>query len=1362
MSKKLSGALKCAALFCLLGTVYVRAGENMVGSQSQNEGLLVVPKVSDVTIDGKLDDWDFSGRIWSFADKAVRQTYSTETAAMWDKDALYVAVKWKDATPMFSTIDPAFDPNDGWRSDAIQMRIATPDQTSWLTTWYFTPHKQPVLHRAVWKDPKDSRKGTTTEIFTNPSGGPDLGQGVQMAYRANEAGDGYVQEMRIPWKLIYASPPDVKAGMTVKIGLEFIWGDVTGRGWPAHRYADNLQPGKTSREFFWTARDDWGDFKLVDKNHVAVRQYVDDSSRLAGAMPIRFELPVDAQRVSLAIDDASGQRVRNIGGLDPADYTVSSNDKTRTIEVPWDGLTDSRTLDGPTPALGNLVPPSSYRVRALYHTGLHAKYEMCFYNPGTPPWQTMDGHGTWGADHTPPLRVAKAGDGMILSWQFAEGGSGTIGLDNAGKKIWGEKRGGYYLAADDQYVYAVPDSWYIKEEVLVRLDRKTGKYAPFAADGKELPFELPTRTVFANNVPGKIVGMAVCDKQLALAMSGGELVLLDKQSAQIQKRIPLAGVGRIAFSKDGKLYALVGGAETESKSEKSVPSVTLAHGETSGGKVHEIDIDAGTSRAIDMPGLVTPSDLCVDNDGNILVTDIGPDSQVKAYSPDSKLQYTCGVKGGRPIRGKFDPQAMMHMSSVAVDQAGQVWVVESWNYPRRVSVWGRDGKLVRDYMGNTGYAGTGAYLHETDPTLGYVGPLEFKLNKADRTWTLNQILWVPDEAKGERFNIETGTHTLPQRFDSSASGQPHKYLFSPPFRPWQGYVFYMERDGKGWQPVSAITLVGQISGKIDDKGLVAQMPDGDFAGLDPYDVAFWNDRNQDGIAQRNECEIVPATKPAGGVGKKGTQAVAIGSGWGGRVRTSDFAFYADGLTEFKPNGFADDGAPIYTPARMRTLDVKGRGDLVPVPGDSTLLVLQTSPTSGKEMPTFTGVDTRNGGTPLWSYPNPYPGVHGSHKATMPKPGLLIGPLKVTGVAEVNDQVGKVVHVRGNLGQDFLFTSDGIYIDSMFQDTRLPNMPLPATEDQLAGMTMEGFTQGGEPFNGWFGKQSDGVIRLTSGIPGQACMIMDVAGLENIRRLPEQVVTVDRNLAAKFEADYNTRVASMASANAAASEYVIAKATAKPVIDAKANDWKDIKPIRAAREGSAESAAIRLSYDDQNLYALYEVKDATPWRNEGRDFLRLFKTGDTVDLQLSATANRTTTPVAGDVRLMIGQLNDKPTAVIMKPVAPGSPAGDAHTYVSPVQPRKFDQVAILSDAQVQVKRGDGQYVVEVAIPWSSVGIQPKAGLALRGDVGFTGSNTEGTITVSRTYWSNRDTNLVNDEPSEAWLKPSGWGSLRLGQ
>ena len=48
------------------------------------------------------------------------------------------------------------------------------------------------------------------------------------------------------------------------------------------------------------------------------------------------------------------------------------------------------------------------------------------------------------------------------------------------------------------------------------------------------------------------------------------------------------------------------------------------------------------------------------------------------------------------------------MSSVAVDQQGQVWVVENWEYPRRVSVWNpQDGTLVRDYIGNTGYAAVG-------------------------------------------------------------------------------------------------------------------------------------------------------------------------------------------------------------------------------------------------------------------------------------------------------------------------------------------------------------------------------------------------------------------------------------------------------------------------------------------------------------------------------------------------------------------------------------------------------------------------------------------------------------------------------
>src|SRR4051794_26803617 len=71
-----------------------RADENMIGEQSQNEGFLVVPAPGKVVIDGAVSDWDWSGRAWMFADASIRERYSAEVAAMWDKENLYLAAKW--------------------------------------------------------------------------------------------------------------------------------------------------------------------------------------------------------------------------------------------------------------------------------------------------------------------------------------------------------------------------------------------------------------------------------------------------------------------------------------------------------------------------------------------------------------------------------------------------------------------------------------------------------------------------------------------------------------------------------------------------------------------------------------------------------------------------------------------------------------------------------------------------------------------------------------------------------------------------------------------------------------------------------------------------------------------------------------------------------------------------------------------------------------------------------------------------------------------------------------------------------------------------------------------------------------------
>ncbi len=1330
----MSGLRICAVVGLLVFTCPVSVlAANMFGGQSQNEGMTAVPKRGDVTVDGKLDEWDFSGRIWMFADKSVRDTYSVEVAAMYDADALYLGMKWRDATPLFNLVDPQFNPENGWKSDSIQMRVASPDQTTWFTAWQYTTRRQPVLHTAVWKESANARGGQNITVRTNESGGADLGDGVQLAYLKNDTGDGYSQELRIPWKLIYATVPEIKPGNTIHMGFECLYGDSTGKVWPGHRYADNVQPGNTRREFFWSAIDAWGDLTLGDANDIPVREYISEEDRLTGAAPIRVNVPLDAKRVSLAINDETGTRVRNIGGIDVADYTIQTTDKSRMLEILWDGLTDP--MKEGSKAVTSIVPPGAYTVRGLYHTGIDAKYEQAFYNPGTPTWETVDGTGAWGADHAPPLRVVATGDSTVVSWQFAEGGSGIVGVNAIGRKAWGEKRGGEQLAANESYVFAVPDSWHIKEELLIRLDAKTGKYAPFMRDGKERPFELPTREIFDDNVPGKIIGMAVGKQGLALAMSGGELVLLDTESAVIKSRARVAGIGSIAFGPDGALYGIIGQA------------------------VQRIDLSSGALQAAQTPGVERYGAIAVDRDGNLLVADTGADSQVKAFSPDGQLVYTCGKQGGRAIRGKFDPQAMMRMSSIAVDARGHVWVVENWNYPRRVSVWNRDGSLVRDYLGGTGYAGTGSYLHQTDPTLGYVGPLEFKLNKADRSWELQRILWVPDETKGERFEITTGTHVLPQRFDRVVNGVTRKYLFAGPYRNWEGYTLYMERPDGQWRPVAAVTLVGQISGKIDGKGALAFPPSGEFAGLDAFDGVFWSDRNDDGIVQRDECEIVPTKKPTTKFGTRGTPAIPIGGGWGVRM-DSNFRFFADGLTAYAPVSITDDGVPIYIAKSMAPLAIKDRGDLVPHFTKPTLFAL-----SFAGYPNITeglrGIDVSSPeGRVLWRYPNVNPGVHGSHRAAMPKPGMFIGPLKITGIANVNDQVGDVIHLRGNLGQDAILTGDGIFVASLFQDARLPGASLPADEASLVGTSVGAFSMSGEPFNGWFGKHDDGVIRLTSALARQACTILQVTGLESIRSLPVQSLHVDETLAARFASDRADAIVKAAVTNERA--YTIARIASPLTIDGKASDWGNTASLRIEREGSSESATLRMAYDEEKLFLFFDVRDETPWRNDAKDLVRLFKTGDTVDLQLRGTDDRVKDPKPGDVRLFIAPLGKEPAAVVMKPFATGDEPGQRQVYSSPVQTYVFERVAKADTVESKVVRGSGGYTVEAAVPWSVLGLTPKPGETIRGDVGITASDSAVTTTVSRIYWSNPRTNLVNDEPAEAWLYPEYWGAFTLGR
>lgn len=1266
--------------------------QNMIGRQSQNEGIKVLPTKGKVTIDGNLKDWDFSGRIWVFADSNVRSRFSVEVAAMWDKDNLYLAAKWKDPTPMFSMVNPEFNPQEGWKSDSWQMRVQT-DQISHITTWYFADKKMPAMHVT------HAAGGTgDPQFLAFKENSSDLGQGIEMAYLMDADKKGYVQEIKVPWAIIYKNAPEIKAGLVFKLGNEFLWGDPTGKTWPIHRYADNMQAGKTSREFFWTNTQAWGNAELVANGNVPVRQYVSNEAKMPGTVPIRVTIPAKAARFTVAIDAEDGHRIRNLAGdFVPEDYSVSVKNGMRVVEVMWDCLDD----------YGKPVQPGKYKVVGLSQDGLGAEYDMCFYNPGTPPWQTVSGNGAWGADHTGPTTVATSGDWMMLGCPSVEGGSGIFAIAPDGNKKWGEKRGASLIAADASYVYAITNSWYTSG-AFCRFDKTTGANRPFILDGKPRPFELTLNDIFIEDAKTAVTALVVNKDNIVMALSDNSLAFVDTNSASVKRRVKSAGISALAFNKEGKLFAV------------------------SAGKLASVDIETGALTDIPVQGLEKAIGLAIDLDGNLVTADVGADCQVKAFTPGGVMAYTCGKKGGRAIRGTWDPDTMRQMSAVAVDSKGNIWVTEQCETPRRVSVWGKDGKLVRDYIGNAGYSGTDCFIHDEDPTLAYAGPVEMKLDRANNSWKVNQVLWVPDYASGERFVASphsAGDWGQSSIITSTASGKKISYLYS-----YKGpSVVFMQR-GASWQPVAAI-------GSVEDLRVQDPTVNDPLAGLAPKDGIFWNDTNKDGKVSLDECTVV-----------KG--GLKYGAQWAGFLG-ADMSIYGNGLVRYKPLRFTDDGAPVYGLEGMVNLGGGYDGSLAPAGNTDLLFCLSYNGYPGRT-PGMLGVDAKTGNV-RWSYPNLYPGVHGSHNATMPKPGLLIGAQKICGAVKVNDTIGYVALVRGNLGQDFIFTADGLYVGSIFQDCRLPGDGLPEKESALRGMPMEGFTEGGEPFNGVFVKQADGKIRLTTGMAREASMILEIKGLDTIERTKPVELKIDMATIAKADAENAARMKKTTEPKI----YSMSRMATAPKIDGNVQEWKDIAILPIAREGQPDKGSVKLAYDDTNLYALFEVSDSTPWMNEGKDFTRLFKTGDAVDLQLSTIAggNNHNDPKAGDLRIVIAKLQGKPAAVLMIPLDPTAPKTLAKNYTTGWT-KHFDRVELLANAKVSAVVEGNKYTVEASIPLANLNLVLNPGTSIRGDAGFISSNALGIINTARTYWSNQATNLVNDEPLEAWLYPGTWGEIQI--
>ncbi len=699
-------------------------------------------------------------------------------------------------------------------------------------------------------------------------------------------------------------------------------------------------------------------------------------------------------------------------------------------------------------------------------------------------------------------------------------------------------------------------------------------------------------------------------------------------------------------------------------------------------------------------GLVNARAVAVDAEGNLFVAVGDPDNQIQVYSPGGKLLRSIGRPGGRELVGKWTPDGVRFVHAMAVDKQNQLWVVEHDMGPKRISVWNAaTGELVRELFGPAQYGATGGAINPQDPSLMVGQGCEWRLD--------------PDSGKAACVGVITRRPMGISRFAEGPDGRlylfvGHGWLHGP-----HPLDIYLRRGDADYQLVATFRYAG--------------------SNRATYSTTYWADENGDGEVQPQEETTVP-------------QRFAFG-GWYLGV-TPDLSLYTMSGDPFQIqlDGFTECGAPQYNLRNPRPLPMLGLGS-------SDARSLFSWAPNGEDFGWCRGHDLQTGKL-RWRYPNNFAGVHGSHKAPPPEVGLIRGAYPPCGTAKLPEPIGNVWFLPTNLGEWHVLTERGFYLTRLFLQGDSLQIQWP--EVAVPGAVLDNVPpgMGGEDFGGSVTLAHDGKVYIQAG--KTAFWNVEVVGLESVKELPGGSLSIsdaDTALAQQLrEKQLQTR--------AERQELIVKRLTptftGKPQTDfAGATFVKFQKQDEAAVQGAA-------AWDDENLYLVWDVSDATPWVNGANQSEMMYLHGDTVDFQLgtdpSADSKRKEA-VLGDLRISIGNFHGEPRAVMYRRVARDP---RPRTFSSGViQDYKMESVTTLERAKIHAQiLGRNRYVVEAAIPLSELELRPQAGLALRGDIGVTHGDVAGQRTRLRTYWTNQHTGIVDDAVFELQMEPQYWGKIQF--
>lgn len=950
------------------------------------------------------------------------------------------------------------------------------------------------------------------------------------------------------------------------------------------------------------------------------------------------------------------------------------------------------------------LPAGTYTAKLLTHDGIRQKLVCDVGVSGTPPYQTEDGTGGWAGDYNCPFYVATDGDCVVLGTGNAEAAPGTICTDLEGKKKYGSAAMGAALVLHQGFGYFMQR----RDGKLLKFDLAKGALSPFK-DGKPEVKVLQQREGETKEAWGArtwtVTALAVADPQsLVLSCtSANQLVLIDIATGKAMGELKLQAPRGLAADGKGNLYAV---------SENSVGRYHLATG-------------AFTPIAKDLDA---PQHLACDKDGNIYVALQGQTMQVWKLAPDGRVLLKYGKAGGRPLVGTYDPSGMLKPYAIAVDKNGRLWVAEADDIgrsyvecdPKRYSVWNPDGTLWKEFFGSISYSMRG-YVDPEVPKYVYVNSVRYEVDYEKGTWTIDSIILRPSEDGGVKFGCPGGHSGA-----TFVNYKGRKFLWARGAEPG-GVLYEVVKD----------TFVPRLA----------------FGS--PKKENWWLDDNNDGRVQPEEIRTGKSL-PGIWLGHPMDDHLnlywADGVQWhgqGGAKTTKPYTIVRWECLGFNDKGGLRYGDPEKPTAIATDPDGGAVSNYIPdAEGNVYVLVSggslergQREQGSGHRVVGFSAK-----GAKLWEYQNAHCAFAWTSDAY--KPGALVGVCGFSSGATPD-----LIALTGYYGQYFLLDKkDGLFVDALGEDQRSAYKL-----DQHMVLT--------ENFNGTLFRHRHGKSYFLGGDADQR--LWELAGLDSIKR---------KKLTVKVTADKVAKAEAAAKQNFEAQQAAVGKKVAKlprlkgAAADGKYDEWGAAQPLTLCMEGK-RTAQAQLGYDDTNLYVRFQVADESPFRNTPTDQRLLFKSGDSVEINLAtdtgkrpARGQNQQEMRVGDVRIIVARTaDDKLVATRYRYVTADKEKPNAFSVETQSSGKDtLADVVAWNDLPMNAKAEKDSYVVEVAVPWAALGVAPKPGLALLGDLGVIYGNEGGNKNAIRYLWSDKspEVSINNDIPSEIRIHPNQWGSWRL--